>query len=122
MAHCDFLTGTVSVGVDAPSELLEEPEKLLPDFYRDPNNPRWNSISRILYHESVHFWQIYSSGYIAPADGRARPVWHGNKLVVVEIDRAPPSTACLKTVAGVSGTTRLHLISGPIDFEKSYIN
>ena len=65
MAHCDFLTATVSVGVDAPSALLANPDIVLPRFYVDPNDSTWNDISRILYHETVHFWQLFSSGYLA---------------------------------------------------------
>jgi hypothetical protein len=36
------------------------------NFYQNPNNAAWGqTLCRVLYHESIHFWQFLSCGYIA---------------------------------------------------------
>jgi hypothetical protein len=59
----DFLTGVVRLNEDAPDEWRHE--EILP-FWSDPNDERWGGrLCRYLYHESLHFWQLLSSGYLA---------------------------------------------------------
>jgi hypothetical protein len=58
----DWLDGTVRVPVPMPTAWAEG----LGDFYQAPNDDRWGgSLCRILYHESIHFWQLLSSAYLA---------------------------------------------------------
>jgi hypothetical protein len=58
----DYLTGVVRLDVARPAELDED----LGEFYRAPNDQRWgDQLCRILYHESIHFWQFLASGYLA---------------------------------------------------------
>ncbi|MCU7549929.1 hypothetical protein OCK74_12425 [Chitinophagaceae bacterium LB-8] len=59
----DYITGTMRVPVAAPESWSIDG---LDAFYKDPNHPEWGgTICRILYHESIHFWQFFSSGYLA---------------------------------------------------------
>lgn len=56
------IDGTVALPVDAPNSWADS----VSAFYNDPNNDRWpGDLGRILYHESVHHWQMLSSGYVA---------------------------------------------------------
>ena len=60
----NYLTGRVNIQAGLPEALKEESS--LHSFYLDPNNPFWGAqLCRVLYHESIHFWQLLSSGYIA---------------------------------------------------------
>jgi hypothetical protein len=71
--HFDYLSGCIGVNADAPKDW--EPLRSIitgqlfsPDlpFWSDPNNDAWGvQLCRILYHESVHFWLLLSSAYIA---------------------------------------------------------
>ena len=57
-----YLTGVVQVAVRCPRTLRDQD---LGNFYHDPNNAEWGgSLCRVLYHESVHFWQVLASGYL----------------------------------------------------------
>jgi hypothetical protein len=59
----DFLTGTINVPVELPTELVKNG---LEQFYVNPNSELWGkSLCRVLYHESIHFWQLLGSGYLA---------------------------------------------------------
>jgi hypothetical protein len=59
----DYLSGKINIPVHAPENWREEG---LSSFYHDPNNPEWGStLCRVLYHESLHFWQFLASGYLA---------------------------------------------------------
>ena len=59
----EFLSGTINISAPLPDSLQE---KGLDSFYEDPNNSQWGDVlCRVLYHESIHFWQFLSSGYIA---------------------------------------------------------
>jgi hypothetical protein len=59
----NYLTGVVEILADAPDSWRELPN--LP-FWENPNSDLWgHSICRSLYHETFHFWQFISSGYIA---------------------------------------------------------
>jgi hypothetical protein len=59
----EYLSGTVNISAPLP-DILQE--KGLDAFYEDPNNARWGDVlCRVLYHESIHFWQFLASGYIA---------------------------------------------------------
>ena len=41
-------------------------EEGLRPFYENPNSDLWGeTLCRVLYHESLHFWQFLASGYIA---------------------------------------------------------
>jgi hypothetical protein len=64
----DYLSGTVTIPTDVDASWFREDEisyDLMP-FYSNPNDPKWgNILSRVLYHESIHFWQFFSSGYVA---------------------------------------------------------
>jgi hypothetical protein len=63
-AFC-WLDGTVTISSRAPTAWATEG---LHEFYRDPNSAEWGSeLCRVLYHESIHFWQLLSSGYLANA-------------------------------------------------------
>lgn len=60
----DYLTGTVTVSAEAPESWLGD-EGLTP-FYQNPNSSIWGrTLCRVLYHESLHFWQFLASGYMA---------------------------------------------------------
>jgi hypothetical protein len=60
----DYLTGTVNVSAIAPETWLGI-EGLAP-FYQNPNSSIWGkTLCRVLYHESLHFWQFLASGYVA---------------------------------------------------------
>jgi len=60
-----WLSGTVTVPAPAPRAWRDDGLKA---FYQDPNNPVWGgSLCRVLYHESIHFWQLLSSAYLANA-------------------------------------------------------
>lgn len=60
-----WLDGTITVPTELPSAWAVD--GLMP-FYRNPNDPRWGGkLGRILYHESIHFWQLLSSAYLANA-------------------------------------------------------
>lgn len=59
----DYLSGAVNIPAPTPDTWQEEG---LTPFYENPNNAAWGDVlCRVLYHESVHFWQFLSSGYIA---------------------------------------------------------
>jgi hypothetical protein len=59
----DYLRGIVSVNAEAP--VGWEAEWDLP-FWMSPNNDAWGrQLCRVLYHETLHFWQLLSSGYLA---------------------------------------------------------
>ncbi len=60
-APFNYLTGVIRIDQAAPSALLDR----LIDFYVEPNREAWMPLCRILYHESVHFWQLLASGYLA---------------------------------------------------------
>lgn len=76
----EFLTGAVTVNVVAPQELQQDGG--LPEFYRNPNHELWGGkLCRVLYHESVHFWQILASGYIA---NLVAQTWH--RLTTYELE------------------------------------
>ena len=61
----DWLSGTVTIPVQAPMAWRSEG---LAEFYQNPNHPEWGgSLCRVLYHESIHFWQLLSSAYLANA-------------------------------------------------------
>ncbi len=60
-----WLSGTVTIPVQAPTAWTSEG---FAEFYQDPNHPAWGgSLCRVLYHESIHFWQLLSSAYLANA-------------------------------------------------------
>ncbi len=60
--HFEYLTGTVTVPASAPTEWQTEG---LGEFYRAPNDDDWGAtLCRVLYHESIHFWQLFSSAYV----------------------------------------------------------
>ena len=62
MSYFEYLTASIRLPVPCPSDLRNG---LVP-FYIDPNNYKWGDRNaRVLYHESIHFWQTLSSGYIA---------------------------------------------------------
>jgi hypothetical protein len=64
----EYLTGTVTIPTKVDVSWFKEDEISydLTPFYFNPNDPRWgNVLSRVLYHESIHFWQFLSSGYVA---------------------------------------------------------
>jgi hypothetical protein len=64
----DYLSGIVTVERDAPLEWRGD--AVLP-FWMAPNDPRWGrSLSRVLYHESIHFWQFLNSPYLIRIVGR----------------------------------------------------
>lgn len=59
----DWLTGAMRIPADAPPEWAGEG---LGAFYQGPNDERWGgTLCRVLYHESIHFWQLLSSAYLA---------------------------------------------------------
>jgi hypothetical protein len=59
----DFLTGVVHVDADAPPQWCEE--AVLP-VWAHLNDPEWGDrLPRLLIHETVHFWQVLGSGYLA---------------------------------------------------------
>lgn len=59
----EYLSGAISVNADAPDDWEGADE--LP-FWKDPNNSAWgDTLCRILYHETIHFWQFLSSAYVA---------------------------------------------------------
>lgn len=94
-AVLDYLTATMRVGIDAPDAWLAVPHDAMYQFYENPNDERWASVSRILYHESIHFWQLFSSGYIGNIVGDD---WH--RLVTFEkTGRILPPSANLKAFA-----------------------
>lgn len=60
--HFEYLTGTVKVPASAPTEWEKGG---LGEFYRAPNDDAWGAtLCRVLYHESIHFWQLFSSAYV----------------------------------------------------------
>ena len=60
-----WLSGTVTIPAQAPEAWKSEG---LAEFYRNPNHPEWGgNLCRVLYHESIHFWQLLSSAYLANA-------------------------------------------------------
>jgi hypothetical protein len=64
----DYLSGSVTIPTEVDASWFKEDDisyNLTP-FYSYPNDPKWgNILSRVLYHESIHFWQFLSSGYVA---------------------------------------------------------
>lgn len=61
-AGFDWLDGTVTVPAPMPPEWGTS----IFEFYRVPNDERWaGSLCRVLYHETIHFWQFLSSAYLA---------------------------------------------------------
>lgn len=64
----DYLSGCVSVNRDAPDEW--KTEAVLP-FWYSPNAPEFGEqLSRILYHETIHFWQLMYSPYLLRTVGK----------------------------------------------------
>jgi len=60
--HFEYLTGTVKIPASAPPAWQKEG---LGEFYRAPNDDAWGAaVCRVLYHESIHFWQLFSSAYV----------------------------------------------------------
>jgi hypothetical protein len=58
----NWLDGTVRLPVVKPAEWGPG----LQLFYDAPNDDRWGGqLSRILYHESIHLWQLLSSAFLA---------------------------------------------------------
>ena len=58
-----YLTGSISISAEAPKSFEYHG---LDEFYRNPNYPEWaGKVCRLLIHESIHFWQFFSSGYLA---------------------------------------------------------
>ncbi len=58
----DYLSGTIRIKREAPPAW--ETEAVLP-FWVAPNDPKWGShLSRVLFHESIHFWQMLFSSYL----------------------------------------------------------
>ena len=59
----EYLTGIARVPAAAPEQWRDEG---LDAFYAHPNHPDWGpTLARVLYHESIHFWQFLASAYIA---------------------------------------------------------
>jgi hypothetical protein len=59
----DFLSGVVTVPAEAPAAWAHDG---LDEFYAHPNDERWGAaLCRVLYHESLHFWQLLASAYLA---------------------------------------------------------
>ncbi|WMW24265.1 hypothetical protein RE474_09170 [Methanolobus sediminis] len=59
----EYLSGAINISAPLPDTLQENG---LDHFYEDPNNAQWGDVlCRVLYHESIHFWQFLASGYIA---------------------------------------------------------
>jgi len=59
----DLVTGTVTIPAVVPDELLDRDLKA---FFADPNDDAWGRLlCRTLFHETIHFWQVLSSGYLA---------------------------------------------------------
>ena len=62
-AHFEYLTGVINVPATVPAKLTNDG---LGQFYLAPNDEEWGaSLCRVLYHESIHFWQLFSSAYVA---------------------------------------------------------
>lgn len=58
----NLLTGFVRVAGECPPELQQEG---LDRFFAAPNDERGlGALSRVLYHECVHFWQVLGSRYL----------------------------------------------------------
>jgi hypothetical protein len=55
----------------------------------------------------------YESAYVAPVDGRARPVWKGSD-VVVDLAGAPVSDVCFEQLRAWSSSGRVRLITGDV--------
>lgn len=59
----NLLTGVVDIDHSMPEELVNEG---IAAFYQRPNDEAWgDEIGRVLYHESIHFWHVLASGYLA---------------------------------------------------------
>lgn len=59
----EYLSGSINISAPLP-DILQK--KGLDPFYEDPNNDEWGDVlCRVLYHESIHFWQLLASGYLA---------------------------------------------------------
>ena len=59
----DYLSGAATIPVVAPEQWKKEK---FYEFYARPNDEEWGEkLCRILFHESLHFWQFLSSSYIA---------------------------------------------------------
>ena len=57
-----YLSGIVTVKRDAP---LDWKEMAVLPFWERPNDERWGRrLSRVLYHEALHFWQFVNSPYL----------------------------------------------------------
>jgi hypothetical protein len=64
----DYLSGIVTIKCDGPFDWKDN--AVLP-FWVAPNDERWGKqLSRVLYHESLHFWQFLSSPYLIRIVGR----------------------------------------------------
>lgn len=58
----EWLLGSVEVSAEAPEDWKDR--HILP-FWKEPNNAAWgHALSRYLMHETIHFWQLLSSGYL----------------------------------------------------------
>lgn len=64
----DYLSGIVTVKRTAPSDWKDL--AVLP-FWGSPNDERWGvQLSRVLYHEALHFWQFLNSPYLIRLVGK----------------------------------------------------
>jgi hypothetical protein len=64
----DYLSGVVRVPAAAPPNWELDG---LDAFYENPNHSEWgDTLCRVLYHESVHFWQFLASSYLANLVGK----------------------------------------------------
>jgi hypothetical protein len=58
----DYLTGTARIATAAPQDWATAED--IP-FWERPNHPDWGlRLSRVLYHEAIHFWQLLASAYL----------------------------------------------------------
>jgi len=62
MSTFNFLSGRIRIIDKIPGQF----QNGLNEFYQGPNHGDWpHKISRILMHESFHFWHVLSSGYLS---------------------------------------------------------
>jgi len=59
----EYLSGSATIPATAPEQWKKGE---IHEFYARPNDQEWGEkLCRVLFHESLHFWQFLSSGYIA---------------------------------------------------------
>jgi len=64
----DFLSGIVTIKCEGP---LEWKNLAVLPFWQAPNDELWGKqLCRVLYHESLHFWQFLSSPYLIELVGK----------------------------------------------------